>query len=124
MRKIIEKTGIVFVIAMFLIVCSCFFAGSNFLYNGTLCESSFSVSAAEEDDNNSVVTSDTGSQDSTAQTENSADTEQNNGAAAGQNKSESAFFKWAIPITCILSLVLAVFLAIRKANKIYGKEWE
>lgn len=41
-----------------------------------------------------------------------------------QQESQSTFFKWAIPITCVLSLVLAVFLAIRKANKKFGKEWE
>lgn len=64
-------------------------------------------------------------QSSADQTVNDSDDEQKNSTSQlKKEKSKSTFFKWAIPITCILSLALAVFLAIRKANKKFGKGWE
>ncbi|MBE7064284.1 MAG: hypothetical protein E7384_00495 [Ruminococcaceae bacterium] len=58
-----------------------------------------------------------------SESETSSEDTQNDAKGEAERQSNSTFFKWAIPITCVLSLILAVILAVRGANKRYGKEW-
>jgi len=112
------KNGICIFLTVVLLsaIFSCGFSSST-LQHEDFCSAGIVVFAAESE---SPVTAD----DNSSQSDSVQNSEKNDVAADNQVKNESAFFKWAIPITCILSLALAVFLAIRGANKRFGDGWE
>ena len=111
-NKILKITAVLLAVALF----SVFF---NLPDMSGLQESSYSIVYAAEEAEIPTI----GAADSSAG-ETSSEDAQNDAKEEAERQSSSTFFKWAIPITCVLSLILAVILAVRGANKRYGKEWE
>lgn len=130
MNSFKRKTGIMLItVALLTAVTFCLGFGQNMnnLNSGRLLV----ACATEATDSDTVTTGSSDGQQSgdsqesdNVQTVDESSEEQKKASVEEQKKSQSTFFKWGIPITCVLSLVLAVILAVRKANKKFGKEWD
>ena len=112
--KILKVSVILFLVM--LLSMTCYLPKT---FDETVCSSQCIVYAADEAEIPTIGASESTDGDNASDDGNT----QKDADAAAQAKSSSTFFKWAIPITCVLSLILAVILAVRGANKRYGKEW-
>ncbi len=108
-----------------LVICVLFAVTcGSFIYTNhrDCCQPTYTIIASAEEGGQTGTTESVDKNE--AVSENADNNQQDEKKDDSKGKKKNSKTVWMIVISCIISLALAIFLAVRKANKVYGKGWD